>query len=138
MPFPAFARDNNGSGRQVQLEGPAAVVLGKITVAWRGGRALVDTGEWKSGFGVSKERDGTEKLVLIDSPYVGWAFLLAEQGDQRTLTLESAQQKHVFVETDPAAGGAGQRRHQRTLRAVHHVRRASAVKVPGTPDIMDE
>ncbi|MGK3984364.1 serine hydrolase domain-containing protein [Sorangium sp. So ce136] len=86
-------------------------VLGKITVAWRGGHALVDTGEWKSGFGVSKESDGTEKLVLIDSPYVGWEFLLAKQGDKRTLTLETAQQKHVFIETEPAADGAGQRRH---------------------------
>ena len=73
--------------------------LGRVTVAWQGGRPVFDAGEWKSGFGVSKESDGTEKIVLVDPPYGGFDFLPGTQGDKRTLTLETAQQKYVFVET---------------------------------------
>jgi hypothetical protein len=77
--------------------------LGRVTVAWQGGRPVFDAGDWKSAFGVSKESDGTEKIVLAEPPYVGFDFLPGAQGDKRTLTLETAQQKYVFVETTKAA-----------------------------------
>lgn len=70
--------------------------LGKLVVRFDGKQGVVDAGEWKSTFGKQKSEDGTIKLVLLDRPWSGFAFLPGEKGGTKTLTLEMAQQTYVF------------------------------------------
>jgi CubicO group peptidase (beta-lactamase class C family) len=76
-------------------------ILGKLIVRMEGDGAVLDAGEWKSRVGQKKDSDGTFKLVLLDPPRVDLEFLPGSKGRARTLLLETAQQKYLFVQVKP-------------------------------------
>jgi CubicO group peptidase (beta-lactamase class C family) len=71
-------------------------ILGKVSVRWESGRALLDAGDWKSGFGRIQEGPD-DKLVMLDPPWVSFDFLAKGTGDATTLTLDGGQEKYVFT-----------------------------------------
>jgi CubicO group peptidase (beta-lactamase class C family) len=73
-------------------------ILGRVTLRSEGGRAIVDTGEWKSAIGRVKEGD-TDKIVLLDPPWVGFDFVAKEVSGAQTITLDAGQEKYTFTRT---------------------------------------
>jgi hypothetical protein len=72
-------------------------ILGTVTVSWSRGRALFDARDWKRAFGIAKDEDGAERLVLTLAPYVGFDFLMGKVGEKATLTLLDQQRRYVFT-----------------------------------------
>jgi CubicO group peptidase (beta-lactamase class C family) len=67
--------------------------LGKATVRWEKGRAVLDLGTWTLGIGRAKRDDGSELVVLLDPAFNG--FSLVHRGNE--LVLGAAQDKYVFT-----------------------------------------
>jgi CubicO group peptidase (beta-lactamase class C family) len=67
-------------------ENPA---LGKITIKG----TTLEAADWKSKLARRTEADGTDKIVLIDPPWVGFDFVAKPDG---TLVLDLGQEKYVF------------------------------------------
>lgn len=73
-------------------------VWGKITVRIDGDGAVLDAGEWKAGLGRKREADGTEKLVVITTPWLDWpVFARRDVGGRTALVIEDTARPVVFV-----------------------------------------
>ncbi|MBX3192950.1 MAG: beta-lactamase family protein [Labilithrix sp.] len=70
--------------------------LGRVTFRSEGGKAIIDTGEWKSAIGRVKEGD-TDKIVLLDPPWFGFEFIVKDLSTTPTVTLDAGQEKYLFV-----------------------------------------
>jgi CubicO group peptidase (beta-lactamase class C family) len=73
--------------------------LGKVSVRLQGEKGIFDAGEWRSSVGRKQERDGTQKLVLVEPPFNDLELLVGEKEGKRTLLLETNQQRYLFVES---------------------------------------
>jgi CubicO group peptidase (beta-lactamase class C family) len=70
--------------------------LGRITLAVRRGRGVLDVGEWRSTVGQKKEKDGTLKLLTLDPPWQGLELLPGETKIGTELVFEIGQHRYVF------------------------------------------
>lgn len=70
--------------------------LGRVVIRWENGKAVLDTGDWKTSFGRIQEADG-DKLVMLEQPWVGFDFVAKGSGDATTLTLDAGQEKYTFT-----------------------------------------
>lgn len=70
--------------------------LGQITlrVDAKHGVATLDAGEWKTQFAKQTDDDGKVKVVFLEPPLAGLTLV---PGPNRTLTLDTPQQKYVFT-----------------------------------------
>jgi hypothetical protein len=69
--------------------------LGEIKLIRKKGKLFMDAGEWVSPVVKYKTKDGATKL-LIGEPLAGLPFTPGEEGEAKTLTLHTGQQKYVF------------------------------------------
>lgn len=73
--------------------------LGKITLQLSGDKAIIATDEWQSALGQKREKDGMNKIILLDAAIAGLEFIVYENhenNDRTTLTLEMPQQRYIF------------------------------------------
>ena len=72
-------------------------LFGKITIRLEGKGAVLDVGEWKTTLARKREEDGTEKLVGMPPPWLGWpAFVRKESGGKVTLEMQDRPRSVVF------------------------------------------
>ncbi len=69
----------------------------------KGGKAILDAGEWKATVGKKTDRDGTVKLVTTGGFAAGVELVPIESGADIALVLDGGQQRFVF-EREPAKG----------------------------------
>lgn len=69
--------------------------LGRVSIRWDKGRAVLDAGDWKSPFGRITE-EGTEKLVMLEPPWANFDFVVKGEGEGATLMLDGGQEKYTF------------------------------------------
>jgi CubicO group peptidase (beta-lactamase class C family) len=73
--------------------------LGRITLAVRRGRGVLDVGEWQSAVGQKREKDGALKLILLDPPWQGLELLPQETKANAALELRVGQHRYRFAKT---------------------------------------
>jgi len=75
--------------------------LGDIHVSQKGTTTWLDFGDWQSEMASRREDDGTTTLVTVSPGVNGWLkFVVADQGNQRSLILRDAQHEYHFSETE--------------------------------------
>jgi hypothetical protein len=72
--------------------------LGTIVVRRSGAATRFDFGEWASDVASRTNDDGTLSFVTISPGPVGFAFVVGNARNKRTLTVREAQYEYVFVE----------------------------------------
>ncbi len=72
-------------------------LYGKIAIRLVGEGAELDAGEWKTALGRKREEDGTERLVGMPPPWLGWPSLVRrEAGGKVNLEMQAGSRRVVF------------------------------------------
>jgi CubicO group peptidase (beta-lactamase class C family) len=74
--------------------------LGSIKLRWDGSRGVVETADWKSGFGRVKESGG-DRLLLLEPPWVGFELLVRKNDNGTSIVLQEGQETYAFTAVNP-------------------------------------
>ncbi len=72
--------------------------LGEIHIRRQGSQTLIDTGEMQISVASRKNASGKAMLVTDMPGFTGLDLSVGEQGNKRTLTLNTAQHEYIFTE----------------------------------------